>query len=96
MRGADWGPAQKPYLTAHRTRHRQHKKRQPIAHKSLPLAQRPVLFESKYLIAKDSMGAVSGFVGFLFLSKQTNPVLQKTLRAKFDADCLAIRRRISG
>lgn len=95
MQGVDWGPAQKPYLAAHRTRHHLHKKRQSIAHKSLPLAHRPMLLDAKCLIVNDPEPAVSGFVGFLSLSKQTNPVLQKTLRANFDADCLATRRRIS-
>jgi hypothetical protein len=51
----------------------------------MPLAHRPVLFRVNYLKSKGFNVYVSGFVGFLFLSKQTNPDSNEMLRVKICA-----------
>jgi hypothetical protein len=48
----------------------------------MPLAHRPVLFRLKSLKYKVLSAYVSGFVGFLFLSKQTNRAQKEMLRVE--------------
>jgi hypothetical protein len=60
----------------------------------MPLAHRPVLFRAKYLKSKVSRAYVSGFVGFLFLSKQTNPESNEMLRVKNCAEWLWVVERL--
>lgn len=49
----------------------------------MPLAHRPVLFGPKCLKTKEFEAHVSGFVGFLCLSKQTNRVQDRRLARNF-------------